>query len=113
MSTNFKIVAYREVEVVKTKHRFTEQRIIGTFQTPTDITMQILKADSPLQAYFDYIAKEFDFEESIENYAPDDIFGENPISITKRNCGQHSIEQTQNDINLAKTEGFEIYFTGS
>ena len=110
MSTNLHIFAEREIEVVKTGARQTQQVDYGfTWQTPTEVTKKIMQADNRKQAYIDWVLSiSKDVEEYI--YAEDDFFCHNPIGTEVYNEGKEHIDHFTAWCNYMEKDSYEIKF---
>jgi hypothetical protein len=109
MSTNIHFLATREIQVVKTGQRETqEERFGGVWQTPTDVTYKITAQADPIQAYRDWILSvNADYE--VDIYAEDDIFRERePVGTETRNEGVYHLKEFDAWITSRTEQGYEI-----
>lgn len=80
MSMNIAFEASREIQVVKTGKIETQKIFFDAWQTPTAVTLSILKAANPIQAYNDWVLGQPDDLCQVENvYNDDDVWCDNPI----------------------------------
>lgn len=108
MSMNIYFEAEREIIVVKTGNHEIQSLMISVWQTPTNVTREILSKDDHFKAYCDWIESiSEDSEEDV--YAEDDIFEErDPIGKKIVNYGKlHIIELKQKFESLEK-QGYTI-----
>lgn len=78
MSMNVCIVGEYEVRNLKTGELRTLQEFFPAWQTRTEDTLRIVRADNPIQAYCDWVLSEMK-EEKLELYAVDDVMSEGPV----------------------------------
>ena len=78
MSMNVHIYAEYEVRSLKTNKRRTMQESFPAWQTRTEDTLRIVRADNPIQSYCDWVLSETK-EEKLELYAVDDVMSEGPV----------------------------------
>ena len=110
MSTNINIFAEREIEVVKTGSRQTQDIYYSfTWQTPTEVTEKIMQATDRKQAYIDWVTSTSK-DELINTYADEDILCDNPIGTKVYNSGKEHINNFTAWCNYMEKEGYEIKF---
>ena len=110
MSINLHIFAEREVEVVKTGARQTQQVAYRfTWQPPTEVTEKIMQATNRKQAYIDWVLS-ISKDELINTYADEDILCDNPIGTEVYNSGKEHIIGFTAWCNYMEKEGYEIKF---
>lgn len=110
MSTNFHIRAHRRVQVLTTGKIEVQAIYPDVYQTPTKVTLEIIKSSDILQAYFDYVlASSKDYEEPV--YEEGDIFGEKlPVGVRVVNYGKEHVDGLKKYISELEKDGYEIDF---
>ena len=78
MSMNVFIYAEYPVRNLKTGELRTLQETFDAWQTRTEDTYRIVRADNPIQSYCDWVLSETK-EEKLELYAVDDVMSEGPV----------------------------------
>lgn len=113
MSMNVFIVAEREITFTKkdgSRGNEIQRRKFDAWQTPTEITMRILSAACPAQAYIEWI-QDRRVERVEPVFADDDIFGEGEPVGLKTVCEADEHMAKLNDWMEALEEaGFQIKF---
>ena len=110
MSTNLHIFAEREIEVVKTGHRQTQHAAYrGTWQTPTEVTKEIMLEEDKKQEYIDWVLS-ISKDEIINTYAEEDVFCDNPVGTEVHNTGKEHVSELITWCNLMEKEGYNIKF---
>ena len=110
MSTNLRIFAEREIEVVKTGARQTQHvNYWHTWQTPTEVTKKIMQATNRKQAYIDWVLS-ISKDEIVNTYEYADVFCDNPIGTKVYNAGKEHINDFIKWCNYMEKEGYEIKF---
>lgn len=112
MSMNILITATREVTFKKKKgeqgsglHTTT----FDAFQTPTEVTYEIVSSDNPVQAYIDWVLRECSCDEKLPIYADDDIFGEGEhIGFEIYNAGMEHVQSFRKWVEQVEEEGFVV-----
>ena len=108
MSTNIHFLATRDIIVVKTgKQDKQEIYFDRVWQTPTRVTLEIIKND-PIQGYRDYILNECSEDREYEIYAEDDIFCETPIGTETYNPGREHLEEFDAWVRECEESGYTI-----
>lgn len=104
MSTNIHVYADREVIVVKTG-KMVVQTIIGyVWQTPSNVTREILNSADRLEAYTKWILDQSeDCDEPIYDVVTDEIVG-----TRKYNPGAEHIADLMQWINQAIDDGYNV-----
>ena len=118
MSTNLNIFAQREIEVVKTGARQTQQVAYRfTWQPPTEVTKKIMQATNRKQAYIDWVLSiSIDWvliiskDEIVNTYEYEDVFCDNPVGTEVYNSGKEHIIGFTAWCNYMEKEGYEIKF---
>lgn len=110
MSTNFHIRAHRRVQVPTTGNTEVQAIYPDVLQTPSKVTLEIMKSSDILQAYFDHVlASSKDYNEPI--YEEGDIFGEKPpVGVRVVNYGKQHVEELKTYLSVLEKEGYEIDF---
>ena len=109
MSTNIHFAAEREVVVVKTG-KTDIQRIYfdPVWQTPTQVTYEIMKGD-PIQGYRDWILRECSRDEILDVYAEDDYFEERaPVGQRIYNVGKDHVARFDEWLAMCEAEGYTV-----
>ena len=110
MSTNINIFAEREIEVVKTGSRQTQQVAYKfTWQTPTEVTKKIMQATNRKQAYIDWVLS-ISKDEIVNTYEYEDVFCDNPVGTEVYNTGKIYINNFIAWCNYMEEDGYEIKF---
>lgn len=108
MSTNIHIYGRRSIIVVKTQ-RIDEQEIkFSAWHTSTAETHNIMSHDDKVQTYKDYIMSRA-YDQYVDVYAEDDIFGENPIDTAILNDGKDHIKQLEEWLDMCEKEGYDVF----
>jgi hypothetical protein len=76
MSMNIAFEASREIQVVKTGKLDTQTSVFSVWQTPTEVTNQIARADDPIQAYKDWVMADEGCVHTQLIFAEDDLLEE-------------------------------------
>lgn len=108
MSTNLHIVGTRQITVNKTG-KCEQQRIhFDCWQTPTNVTREIMESHDHLKAYQEWVrSRSADRVEPV--FDSDDYFCERPpIGTRIVNDGEDHIEELQEWITLNELLGYEI-----
>jgi len=112
MSINVEFLAHREILVLKTGKVETQERFIDIWQTPSDVTMKILKSDDPIEAYKDWaISSSEEIEEEI--FEDDDglLFSDEPPKVIGTRIihpGKEHVEELNEIIELLTQDGYDI-----
>ena len=81
---------------------------LPVWQTPTEVTKQILESIDPVQTYFDWVHTQSNIVYEPQ-YAPDDLFGDNePIGYIPVDYANEHIRHFTNLMNQYKDEGYSI-----
>lgn len=108
MSMNIHIDAKRDITVNKTGEETTQTYDLDVWQTPTNVSYEIVKSDNPLKAYKDWVLSIA--QDTVEDvYSDDDIFCENPpISTRIYNAGKVHVRELEEEIEILQDAGYEI-----
>jgi len=109
MSTNIHFLATREIQVIRTGQRETqEEHFKGVWQTPTPVTRQLMGSLDPIQAYRNWILEiNEDYEVAI--FAKDDVFRERePVGTETRNHGDDHCAEFDAWVESRREQGYEI-----
>lgn len=111
MSTNLHIKGTRTIRVLKTG-KIEEQHIFANvYQTPTDITYQILNSKNKLEEYEKWVMSvSEDYEENIYANYHDEMLERNPIGTETINYGKEHINALKKWIHEAEENGYEIEY---
>jgi len=110
MSTNLYVSASREVIVLKTGEPSIQSENFSVYQTPTQITYDILASDDKAQSYRDWV-NSISKDEEMEVYA-DDIFEENePVGKTVYNPWKEHIAEFDAWLSDKAAEGYDIEYS--
>jgi len=83
-------------------------REVYLYQTPTEVSYNLIKQDNVKEAYFDWV-RSISEEEQVPIYAKDDIFSEGEIiGYRTVNYGEVHIEDVKQEIENIKEDGYEI-----
>jgi hypothetical protein len=81
------------------------------WQTPTNVTCEIVKSADPRQAYINWILAERSQDEEVLVYAEDDIFEDRaPVGKKTYNPGKEHVEKFREWIREVEEEGYTIKF---
>jgi hypothetical protein len=81
------------------------------WQTPTNVTYEIVKSADPQQAYTNWILTERSQDEDVLIYAEDDIFGEYvPVGRKTYNPGKEHVEKFREWVQEVEEEGYTVKF---
>lgn len=109
MSTNIHFMAVREVMVVKTGVITTQEIKFYTWQTPTQVTREIMESADRIQAYKDWVLREWNRDEEVPVYAEDDIFGDGePVGKEIFNAGKEHIARFEEWLKICDKEGYTV-----
>jgi len=93
MSMNIRISATREVMVIKTGEKSSEQIYFDCWQTPTKVSYDIIEKENPVEAYKQWVLDK-NCVDTYDIFEPDDIFNErNPI-------GEKTINYSEVHVNV-------------
>jgi hypothetical protein len=109
MSTNIHFVATREIQVVRTGQIETqEEQYRYAWQTPTEVTHNIMAQADPIQAYRDWILSVTEDYE-VDVYAEDDFFRERePVGTEIQNDGRYHLKEFDAWITSRREQGYDI-----
>jgi len=109
MSKNIQFKATRLIQVVSSGEYETQSEFFEEiWQTPTDISYEIVSSDNDFKAYRDWVMSVSETV-SEEVYAPDDLFCEGPvIGYNLVNIGEQHINLFDGWINDMQNRGFTI-----
>ncbi len=108
MSMNVYFEALRDVFVPALGKTDVQREHISVWQTPTDVTYEIVQSDDPIKTYFDWV-RSISKEEEEPVYADDDIFMENgPIGTELVNHGESHIEELEKLFDQYRKRGYKI-----
>lgn len=110
MSMNILIEAWRQVQVVKTG-KISDQRIrFDALQTPTTITMDIIRSQHPASIYKGWVLTGSE-DQAVAVFDEDDIFEEgDPIGVKVVNFGKEHVAEFNTWLKMCESEGFEVSF---
>ena len=110
MSMNILIKATRQIQVIKTG-RIEEQSIrFPAWQTPTQVTMEILKSVVPTDAYRAWVMSTSE-DYTVAVFAEDDIWEDGePIGTKTCNDGKIQAEVFDLWLKMCDEEGFEVSY---
>jgi len=108
VSTNIHFKAEREILVVKTGKTDTQVEYVTVWQTPTNVTYDIVNSPDPIVAYIDWVKSvSNDVQEPV--YADDDIFHEEePIGTETFNPGLLHIKDFEHAVQNLGNDGYTI-----
>lgn len=107
MSTNIHISAEREVLVTKTGKISTQSVNFDTWQTPSNVTHQIMKSEDKVQAYKDWVLSiTQDVVEPV--YGDYALFYDEPIGTIIYNAGKEHVAKLDKWIRQANKEGYDV-----
>lgn len=111
MSMNINLEGTRKVKVLKTA-RIEEQRTKARlWQTPTDVTHKILKAENKFDVYAEWVMSiRRDYEENVYASFEDRIARRNPIGTRVVHEGKDHLREIENWMNDAEADGYELEF---
>jgi hypothetical protein len=105
---NIYFLAEREIFVPGIDKSTKQKKYIHVWQTPTNVTYEIVKAKDPIKAYFEWVLKVSE-EETRPVYAEDDIFNERePIGQETFLPGKVHIEELKICFDSLKKDGYTI-----
>ena len=108
MSINIHFRAVRDIQVIKTGEITQEFRHLGVWQTPTEVTREIMNNADPIKAYADWAAAETG-DEQAPIYAEDDIWCEGePVGFETVNVGKVAAAEFLETVKILQAEGFDI-----
>jgi hypothetical protein len=111
MSMNILIEARRQVQVLKTG-KISEQRItFDTWQTRTQVTMQILNSTDPASVFKDWVLS-ISEDHTVAVFAEDDIWEEgDPIGTKVVSPGKEAEAEFDDWLKMCEEEGYEVSFS--
>lgn len=110
MSMNLHVEAKRSVTVNKTGKGSVQVERFNLWQTPTNVTREILQSGDHLTAYINWVLEDC-MVETIPQYAPEDIFCEGEIVGYIEHCAaDEHVNELKEWINTMLDEGYEIEF---
>ena len=80
MSLNVIFVASREIQVVKTGVIDLQTTTLDVWQTPTEVSLRITRAEDPVAEYKVWVMEQKDCVYEQDLFAEDDVWCEHPIS---------------------------------
>ena len=106
---NIHFVATREIQVIKTGQKETQEgQFKGVWQTPTPVTRQLMAQADPILAYRNWIL-EINEDYQVDIYAEDDIFRERePVGTETRNNGDDHCAEFDAWITSMIEQGYDI-----
>ena len=107
MSMNIHISAERTVTVNKTGKQSTQQVSFDCYQTPTNVTYEILATPAPIEAYKAW-ALSISKDDEEEVFAADDYMCDTPIGKKTVNYGKQHITELEAFVAECEAEGYEI-----
>ena len=111
MSLNLHLVGKRPITFKMgdgTEGSEIQERVIELWQTSSDTTRQLIRAQDPIQAYKDWVMS-CSQDETEPLFAEDDLFCERePIGTWTRNPGRGHCEQITAEIEALERQGFTI-----
>lgn len=107
MSMNIEFVGYRDVMVLRTGKTEVQNNSFSTWQTPTAVSLAIMKAEDPFQAYRDWVLENSE-DEIIEVFADDDVFCEGEATPEVYNAGKEHIERFNKYLEGSAELGFDV-----
>ena len=116
MSMNVYITASRKITFKKNGQRSDGIQTVQTvnfdaWQTPTNVTYEIVKSADPRKAYINWILAKRSQDEEVLIYAEDDIFEEQtPVGKKTYNPGKEHVEKFLEWIREVEEEGYTIKF---
>jgi hypothetical protein len=114
MSMNILITATRKVTFKKKNgKRGGEIQTVKfrEWQTPTEITQEILASKDPAQAYIDWILRDCSVDVETPVFAEDDIWEQGePVATTVFNPGKEHVEEFREWIKDVEDNGFTLRF---
>lgn len=112
MSTNFHIMASRQITFIRkdgTVGTDTQKQYLKVYQTPTELTYKMMKAENKLAAYFSWVIATSKNEEEHE-YADDDWDATTPLVTKIVNRGKIHVKELAEQIERLEENGFVIEF---
>ena len=108
---NILIDAQRQVQVIKTG-KIIEQRIrFDAWETPTQVTMQILNSKDPASVFKDWVLTACE-DHTVAVFAEDDVWEEGePIGTKIENFGKEHVAEFESWLKMCEEEGFEVSFS--
>jgi hypothetical protein len=114
MSMNIMITASRKITFKNKAGKRTGSIQTGNFnayQTPTQVTYDILASKDPAQTYIDWVLRDCSRDEEVPVFAPEDIWEEdNPIGVRVWNRGKEHVEEFRAWINDVEENGFTVKY---
>jgi hypothetical protein len=112
MSMNVYISASREVSFKRKDGSIsteTQTDKFDAYQTPTDVTYDIVESDDPVQAYIKWVEDVCSHDEQMAVYADDDLFNEGePVGFVVYNSGKEHIQSFREWINEVEEAGYVV-----
>lgn len=107
---NILIYGEREIIIPAIDKQETQTKQVFVFQTPTEVSYEILESSDPIAVYCDYVLSVSE-ETTIDIYSVNDFFQEcEPIGTETFHRGKDHIEELMQDIQSLKESGYKIKF---
>lgn len=107
MSTNIHFVGTRDIQVIRSGHIETQEICFNEWQTPSDVTRQIMASADPVQTYKAWVLSVSEDVE-IDTYDKDDIFGENPTGKEIHNYGREHVAEFDKWLEMCERECYTV-----
>lgn len=108
MSTNIHFRAQREILVIKTGRQEIQHVYFDQWQTPTEVTLRLMRSHDPIAAYRDWILS-MGRDEELGLYAEDDPFEERePVGKMIYNASQDHVDEFDQWICTCQAEGYTV-----
>jgi len=112
MSTNLHIYARREITVNRTGKVETQEQYVDVWQTPTDVTHEIMAhetVEEQIEAYKAWVLSVSE-DRTVNVYAEDDLFHERePVARKTINMGWEKCEELDETLARLREQGYDIF----
>lgn len=109
MSVNFHIRGRRDVTVNKTGATDVQYLEYDTWQTPSNVTHELMASMLPVEAYKAYVMRGSDDEQEAI-YDETDLYGDDPIGYKTVNYAKDECTRVDEWIAAVVARGYEIEF---
>ena len=110
MSMNILIRASREVRVVSTGKLSTQSIEFPAWQTPTDVTQDIVISNHPASIYKAWVLSVSE-DETVDVFAEGDPFEErDPIGVETYNAGKEHVARFEGWLEMCFQEGYDVHY---
>ena len=107
MSINIHFIATRDIQVIRSGHVGTQKICFNEWQTPSDVTRQIMASPDPIQAYKAWVLSICEDVE-VDVYDSGDVFSEQPIGKEIHNYGREHVAEFEEWLTMCERECYTV-----